>query len=274
MSNKKSKQHSYMVIVFTILTALSFCQAKTSWAREYVYGKSGITVPVSYLVDNIFRFNQEVKTITEASRFEIRPVSDENPDYSVLKVRPRMNEGVQSVTFILADGSLIKTQLVIKNQSNPSGDNVFDFKPKDELQSTNSDLSDKHEAVAVSELDLMRGMVLGNQVSGYEAESYSIPIQIGSPDLQATVVKVYRGHEMNGYIYLLKTESRSKYFQIDLRALAVGQPNLAIAAQVDRAVLGGDTEKERQTFLRIIAKPGASSRKIILPVAIKEEKAK
>src|SRR4051812_20017736 len=96
-------------------------------AREIVYGKAKETLSVSFGVETLFRFPMEVKTITEAQRFEIRPANSEEPDYSVLAVKPRMMEGVADITFILSDGSVIRTQLVISNRSNVKKDSIYDF---------------------------------------------------------------------------------------------------------------------------------------------------
>lgn len=248
-------------------------------AREIVFGKAKETLSVSFGVETLFRFPMEVKTITEAQRFEIKPANTEEPDYSVLAVKPRMREGVSDITFILSDGSVIRTQLVISNQSNLKKDSIYDFKPKDELSTTNPNLLDKREPLVISELDLMRSMIGGERISGFETHVLDIKIEMtplgeqseASKQLSVHLVKSYIGSGVNGFVYLLKTESKDQSFSIDLEKLAVGQPNLALLAQVDRPIIGGESEEERQTFLRVVAKPGASSRRIILPVAIQKE---
>jgi hypothetical protein len=247
-------------------------------ARDIVFGKGRETVPVAFGAETLFRFPLEVKTITEANRFDIHPANAEEPDYSVLAVKPRMSEGAADVTFILSDGTVIRTQLLITNRPNLKKDSIYDFKPKEELSETNPNLPDKREPLVVSELDLMRAMIRGDQVAGFKLSQMSQSIGVGSPELSATLVKVYGGQDVNGYVYQLRTESIRRRFQIDLKSLSVGVPNLAILAQIDRSSLGGKTSSERETFLRIVARPGASSHKVILPVAIdrgrpsKEEK--
>jgi hypothetical protein len=83
-------------------------------------------------------------------------------------------------------------------------------------------------------------------------------------------VKIYSGKEVNGFVYLLKTDS-DRVFEIDLKGLAIGQPNLAVLAQADRLQVGGRKPEDRRTALRIVAKPGASSHRVILPVALRGE---
>lgn len=263
-------------------------------ARLIVYGKARETINVVFGVETLFRFPMEVKTVTEASRFEIRPSNPDEPDFSVLMIKPRMSEGTADVAFLLSDGSVIRTQLTILNPNNSNGstrtslkkDSIYDFKPKDELLNsnlTNPNLSnlpnspsspnsyEKHDPMTISELDLMRAMIQGENVSGFNLSRHSRPISMGSSHLYAKLIKIYSGKEVNGYVYLLKTDGPEHVFEIDVRGIAIGQPNLAVLAQVDRPKLGGKSPEDRQTFLRIVAKPGASSQKIILPVSIRTE---
>jgi len=255
--------------------SVSFLFSSQTQAREIVYGKAKETLSVSFGVETLFRFPMEVKTITEAQRFEIRPANTEEPDYSVLVVKSRMKEAVSDITFILSDGSVIRTQLVTSNRSNLKKDSIYDFKPKDELAASNPNLLDKREPLAISELDLMRSMIGGERISGFEAHvlDQKIQMDIGKPSnkLSVHLVKSYIGSGLNGFIYLIKTTSKEQFYSIDLTTLAIGQPNLALLAQVDHPVIGGETEESRQTLLRVVAKPGASFRRIILPVAIQKE---
>ena len=257
----------YPLIVLVTLVLSSSVQA-----REVVFGKGRETIPVPFGVETLFRFPMEVKTITEANRFEIHPASSDEPDYSVLVVKPRMSEGASDVTFILSDGAVVRTQLVVSNRPNLKKDSIYDFKPRDELNSTNPNLPDKHDPMVISELDLMRAMIRGDQVSGFNVSRISQSIPLGSHDISATLLKIYTGQDVNGYVYHLKTESQKKLFEIDLKGLSIGIPNLAVLAQIDRSALGGATPELRETFLRIVARPGAASHKVILPVAIEASK--
>jgi hypothetical protein len=265
--------HYKSVFYFWALSCLPSAQVQ---AREVLFGKAKETLSVSFGVETLFRFPMEVKTITEAQRFEIKPANSEEPDYSVLAVKPRMKEGVADITFILSDGSVIRTQLVISNRSNLKKDSIYDFKPKDELSSTNPNLLDKREPLVISELDLMRSMIGGERVSGFEVHVLDQKIDLnpsgaGADGLSVHLVKGYIGSGLHGFVYLLKTQAKDQFYSIDLAKLAIGQPNLALLAEVDHPVIGGEAEAERQTYLRVIAKPGASSRRLVLPVAIQRE---
>ncbi|MEK7692173.1 MAG: hypothetical protein AAB425_14250, partial [Bdellovibrionota bacterium] len=49
-------------------------------AREILFGPGKESIPIPFGVETLFRFPSEVKTVTEAGRFEIRPASTEEPD--------------------------------------------------------------------------------------------------------------------------------------------------------------------------------------------------
>ena len=277
MASKTSYSLFCIFIRFLMPFLLTFFGAPYSaCARDILFGKARETVPVAFGTETIFRFPLEVKTITEASRFEIRPANSEEPDYSVLTVKPRFSEGASDVTFLLSDGTPIRTQIVVANsvsgRANLKRDSIYDFKAHEELSDTNPNLKDHPDPMVISELDLMRAMIQGNQISGFNSETYSKAISLGSSKLTAELKRVYRSKDMNGYVYLLKTELKDHGFEVKLDALAIGQPNLAVLAQVDRQFIGGKTPEERQAYLRVVARPGASSLRIILPVALRNDK--
>lgn len=275
-SNTATRRIAWLRICFIgflpPLLLASFGATHSANAREILYAKARETIPVAFGTETLFRFPMEVKTITEASRFEIRPANSEEPDYSVLAIKPRFSEGSADVTFLLSDGTPIRTQLVVATRSNIKRDSIYDFKAKVDLGDTNPNLKDHPDPMVISELDLMRAMIRGDHVAGFNTENYSKPISLGSPSLTAELRRIYRGHDINGYVYLLKTGLKESGFEITLDALAIGQPNLAILAQVDRTFIGGKLPEEREAYLRVVARPGASSQRIILPVALKSEK--
>lgn len=271
MNQLKHKSTNFLWLHFAIFLLLNTLNSQSAIARDVIFGKAKETVSVSFGAETLFRFPLEVKTITEATRFEIKPANAEEPDYSVLVVKPRMTEGSADVTFILSDGTVIRTQLVIANKPNLKRDSIYDFKQREELPDSNPNLQTKRDPMVISELDLMRAMIRRESISGFDVSRVSKSISLGSPHLSAELIKIYQGREMNGYIYQLKSAGKDRFFEVDLKALAIGQPNLAVLAQIDRSVIGGDSTEEREAFLRIVAKPGASSHKIILPVNIRNE---
>ncbi len=258
----------------SILFVIVMC-SHPALARDILYSKAKETLPISFGVETLFRFPMEVKTITEAERFEIKPANPEEPDYSVLAVKPRMREGVSDVTFVLSDGSVIRTQLITSLQRNLKKDSIYDFKPKDELLNSNPNLSDKREPLVISELDLMRAMISGDRLAGFDTHVVDQTIDLNSKqvgkDLSVHLIKSYIGNGVNGFIYRVKTRSKEQVYSVNLEKLAIGQPNLALLAQIDHPAIGGDSAADRETLLRVVTKPGASARKVVLPTAIQRE---
>lgn len=265
-----------LYLLFPVIVGLAAAMCLPAHARDVIYGKSKETLQVNFGSETLFRFPLEVKTITEAAYFEIKPANNEEPDFSVLSVKPRMQEKTADVTFVLADGSVIRTQLISTAQRTVKAgkkDSIYDFKPQDELLSSNPNLPDKREPLVVTELDLMRVMLSGEKLSGFEIQNldFKVDLAVAESPLSVKLVRRYVGSAVNGFIYELRNESQENPVTIQLEKLSIGQPNLALLAQVDRSVLAGPNELDRQTLLRIVTKPGASSRKIVLPTALSRE---
>src|ERR1035437_6131324 len=126
---------TYSIGWLSLILLICISGVPCAHARDVYYGKAKETVQIPFGVETLFRFPIEVKTITEANRFEIRPANQEEPDYSVLVVKPRMSEGSADVTFLFSDGSVARTQLIISNKPNLKRDSIYDFKPRDDLRS-------------------------------------------------------------------------------------------------------------------------------------------
>ena len=239
-------------------------------AKEILFGPSKESISIPFGVETLFRFPSEVKTVTDAAKFEIRPASADEPDYSVLLVKARMTEGMNDVTFLLADGATVKTQLLITRKPTGKRDSVYDFRPFSGLQETDPHGESKKDPLAVSELDLMRGMIRGDKVTGFDLQKHDIQIALKSDGISARLLKRYLGKDVNGYVYEILNHNSKKSVSIDLRGLSIGSPNLAVLAQIDRPNLEGNSEDERRTFLRVVARPGASSKEMTLPVSMEK----
>jgi len=255
-----TKRIGYVAIALFLTTILP-CAA---FARQVYYGSETESVSVAYGGPTIFRFNEPVKTISQATRFTITPADEENPNYAVLSVTPRFSEGKDKVTFILSDGAVINIKIVTVTKAIPERtDSFYDFKPKESLLES----LDKHQDTAVlSELDLMKAMIRGDAVTGYKTEPISRLVNSGIANISARLVRVYTGPKYNGYIFKVKNHDSKKEYLLSPQNLSLGQPNTALLSQVDRQVLG-TTEKDNFAYLRIVAKPTSIYYNVNLPVA-------
>jgi hypothetical protein len=243
---------------------MSFILSSHALARQIYYGSETESVNVAYGGPTIFRFNEPVKTISQASRFTISPADEENPNYAVLSVTPRFSEGKDKVTFILADGAVVNVRIVTTSKAIPErSDSFFDFKPKESLLES---MDKGQDAAVISELELMKAMIRGDGVTGYKTEPMSRLVNTGIANISARLVRIYTGPKYNGYVFKIKNQDTKKKYLVNLEKLTLGQPNTALLSQVDRKVLGA-SEKDNFAYLRIVAKPTSIYYNVNLPVA-------
>ena len=62
---------------------------------------------------------KEVQTISQASKFLIQPADTRNPNYAMLSVTPRFTKGKTKISFILANGAVVNTQMLIVSKATP-----------------------------------------------------------------------------------------------------------------------------------------------------------
>ncbi|MCK5074695.1 MAG: hypothetical protein KAQ98_14790, partial [Bacteriovoracaceae bacterium] len=89
---KESVKIILILIGLCLGLALTFTSKKCN-ARTVFYGSETETVTVAYGGPTIFRFNEEVKTISQVSRFSITSADSQNPNYTTLSVNPRFTRG-------------------------------------------------------------------------------------------------------------------------------------------------------------------------------------
>jgi hypothetical protein len=244
-----------------VLGMLTVAHGKTIY-----YGTSVETITIVHGGPTIFRFNEQVKTISRASKFSISPSDKESPDYTTLSVTPRFSKGSSKVTFLLADGAVVSTKIVIVPKNIPEkNDNFYDFLPKEKL-------IEKKKESNVTDLDLMKAMLRWENVVGYKTKTFYRTVNSGSKQLSAKIIRVYTGPKFNGYVVKVTNKSKKKSYQIDLKSLSIGNPNQAILSQVDRKVLGPKGSGNETTYLRVVAKSTSVYYGINLPVGPANQK--
>src|SRR3989338_10948526 len=94
-----------------ILMLLALLISQILQANILYYGSERETIRLTQGVSTIVRFDEEVKTISQATDFVIAPANPEDPDYRVLSVSPRTDKGTSEVTFILANYVVVNVKL-------------------------------------------------------------------------------------------------------------------------------------------------------------------
>lgn len=248
--------------------------SNTGFARIVYVGDQVETLTLSYGGPTIVRFPTTVKTISQASRFVIGPADEEQPNYALLSVIPRFSQAEDKVTFIMSDGSIINTKLVVVPKTAPEKtDSFYDLKRKDSL-------IEKAEAgdqtgERVSELELMKAMVRGDHVAGYQVKKLVRTVDTKVSGVNCQLVRVYTGAKFNGYVFKITSDAEDKDFVIDVTKLTLGSPNTAILSQIDEQKISSSKENDKPVFLRIVAKPASVYYNVNLPVAVvKKDKEK
>ncbi|MGE0631478.1 MAG: hypothetical protein AB7O96_03660 [Pseudobdellovibrionaceae bacterium] len=237
-------------------------------AKPVYYGSMPEQVRVKHGGSTIFRFPKAVQTITGAGRLTIKPANDADPSYTTLAVTPRFTNGLNEVAFFLADGSVVKTKILV-SPNDPAADSFYEFRPKDSLDSDQSDSN----APKISEVELLKAMVRDDDVAGYKVSRFSsdVPSKLSSASVE--LIRIYKGNPFNGYVYRVTNTSWKKIVEVDVRHLSVGEPNLAILAQSDEDRLFPKGKGAHQTLVRIVAKNTSSSRDVIFAMEAQEPEA-
>lgn len=261
---------NHRLLKFLFLTLAFLFRVGIAEARTIFFGSETENITLVFGGTTLFRFPGEVRTISQANRFEITPANGDSPNYSLLSVRPRFSSGSSDVVFLLADGTTIKTKLTVISKAVPEKtDSIYEFKSKENVV----DGSDEGKATAsLSEIELMKAMLRGDEVAGYEVRSQSRSISPGFKGVSTRLVRIYTGNQFNGYVFELTNTTKSQKLFINIQNLTLGEPNVAILSAVDRPVLDPPGKGESKTFLRIVAKPTSVYNQLILPVQTVDKK--
>ena len=252
-------------VLFTILTLFT----SVAQARTIYYGSETEMLSIAYGGPTLLRFPAEVRTISQASRFEIAPADPEQPNYTLLSVTPRFTTGTTDVVFLLADGSTVKTRMMVVPKAIPEKtDAIYEFKSRDAQLPGGGEGKTGADIPAI---DLMRAMIRGDEVAGYDVRNLVRTIHPGFAGVETRLVRIYTGNQFNGYIFELENTTKRKLF-VNIQNLQLGDPNLALLSSVDRPVIERSDSGYEKTYLRIVAKPSSIYSEIQLPIQTVERK--
>ncbi|MBT4761066.1 MAG: hypothetical protein HOO06_05150 [Bdellovibrionaceae bacterium] len=240
-------------------------------AKDIYYGSGIETVKLVYGQPTIFRFHKQVRTISQIHRFDIQPADQNDPDYSVLTVKPRFTKGTSKAVFILSDGSPVNVKLVMASKSYKKSEAFYDFKPKSQLIERGSDNSN---LPVVTEIELMKAMIRDDLVTEYKKKNLNKWINSHFEKVSVYLKRIYTGKEYNGYVFTIINNRRYSGISIDIKKLILGDPNLAVLSQIDDEFLPQRKKKSKSTTLRIVAKSSATYGNVTLPITIVKPKKK
>jgi hypothetical protein len=239
-------------------------------AKTIHFGGEAEVVPIVAGEPTLFRFPSEVKTISRASRYGIAPANPDEPNYAFLEVRPRFSTGSGEVVFVLSDGTIVKTKIVVVPKAIPERtDSIYEFKSKESLltQGGGPDAAPK-----MTDLELMKALLRNDQVAGYEAKSLTRTLSPGFKGVTTRLIRIYSGNLYNGYIFEIENTSKGKRLFLNVPNLVLGDPNVAILSSADDYVLEAPGVAGSKTYLRIVAKATSLYNQLILPIQVVEKR--
>ncbi len=248
-----------------ILLCFGLMLSVNTFAKDIYYGTGPELVNISK--ETIFRFHKQVRTISQAHRFEIKPADPDDPDYSVLSIRPRFAKGTRKVAFVLSDGTVVTLKLRIVSKSRNT-DPFYDLKPKSML----IERSEKNLPV-ITVMDFMKSMDKDASIVGYKREVKSKWVSTGNiKGVSAKLVRLYSGKDYKGYVIELRNRYKTKKYEINVDKLKFKEASLAIISLVDDSILLPKGKGSHKTLLKVVAKPTASISDIALPISVIIEK--
>lgn len=257
-------------LVLSLLVTLGMLEA-SSEARTIYFGTQTETIPLIYGGPTILRFPSEVRTISQAQKFQIEPANAEQPNYALLSVQPRFMTGSSDVAFILNDGTIIKTRLTVISKAIPEKtDSIYDFKSKENLlQKEDSN----QPGASLPEFELMKAVIRDDAVAGYEVKSLTRTLTPGFKGVTIKLVRIYTGNQFNGYVFEITNITKDQKLFINVQNLILGDPNLALLSMVDQTVIEPGSSKNK-TYLRIIAKSTSIYNELKLPIQVVSKEGK
>ena len=244
--------------------------AASAQGKTVFYGSERENISLSHGVETLLRFDEEVKTITQAANFTITPANPKSPDYKVLSVKPRSKKARSNVTFILASDVVVNLKFnTVTSKLHETTNTFYDFKAKHlEIDP----ITKAGKGSNISEVELMKAMIRADEVVGYKMRNLSQAVRSGVEGISARLVKIYSGPKYHGYVFQVRNTTKDQTFAIDVKSLTLGRPNVALLSQTDSPILQPQ-KGSNTTFLRIVAKPSSVYYAITLPVApIKKSK--
>jgi hypothetical protein len=255
-----------MIKVILSLILLTF--SISSFSKEIYYGSTPELVKISK--ETIFRFHQNVRTISQAHRFEIKPSDPNDPDYSVLSIRPRFTKGVSKVAFVLSDGSVVNLKLKVVSRNSTSDEPFYDLRPKSML----IERSDKN-LPALTVMDFMRSVDSDAQIVGFKRKIKNKWISTGNiRGVKAKLIRKYSGKEYKAFVIKLTNIYKSKKYQISPDKTKFPTKGMALMSLIDEEVLYPKKQGTHTTLLKIVTKPSAEISDLKLSITPLEKKGK
>ena len=164
-----------------------------------------------------------------------------------------MQKGTINVHFLLSNKKVVSLEIrIMSSKLKSKTKSYLEFIPKDELIESPKD--------GISDLDLMKAMIRGDNVVNYKIIEKTRWVRSKIKNLHLKLVKIYSGNKYNGLVFSIKNNSK-KNFIADIRSLTLGGPGQVILAQIDDKII----LPKGHTLLRLVAKASTETYSLKIP---------
>lgn len=267
------------VFSFALLSTCALTTSSLASAKNITIAEKPVTVEIRYGRATVFRFDSKVSSVQNAEKFEIAPLNDQSPNYAEISLKPRTTTQSDVVTFHLADGNMAHLKLV--PALGPKADRLETFHSVKMKEASTVNFNQKEQMPFSEDMDegdgkaeLMKSLILGGRLRGYQIKNIDKPLKTGLAGVDAVLVRTYTSKDLNGYVFRISNIASKSKYEIDVRRLKLGEPNLALMSQVDRKVIEPAGDGKDVAYLTIVALPSSRSRDVVLPVSWVNKEAK
>lgn len=256
-----------MKYAISFLTALLMVQTSLAGeVKDVFFGTATESIEVPFGEKTLLLFSKKIKSHSKTSSYQIKPEDESNPDYTTFTISPNFTSGESRVSFVLEDGKVARLRFkTIPNPSSGFMELRYEIKPKAYV--------DVSKAPPIGEVELLKAMIRDDSVLGYKRRVLSKSVPSGRQGVKAKLVRTYKGRNLHGYVFHLKSEMIRTKVKVDVKRLKLGSPNLAILSQSDVSVLSPKGKKgSNETYLRIVAKPSSQYKAVLMPLDSKSKK--
>lgn len=242
-------------------------QAKTT--KDIFFGKATENVEVPFGEKTTLVFSHRVKSHSDSKNYKISLDDNLDPDYRVFSITPLFTTGEDRVSFKLENGKTARLKFsTIKNEDKGFMEWTYSIQAKA--------YQDVSNAPPIGEVELLKAMIRDDSVAGYKRSKRNQKVASGRKGVKSTLVRVYRGRNLSGYVFKLQNTLTRNNVKIDVKSLKIGDPNLAILSQSDSMVLYPRKSKKgpSESFVRIVAKPSSQFKAMRLPMTTEKTKKK
>jgi hypothetical protein len=213
-----------------------------------------VTVPIHAKTGSLVQLPDSVKVISPSQNFEIvdvganvDPITGAKTDVRLFQIRS-VRPQAEAVTFILGNGSSVKTKLLPSDSAETYYDLVSSSEPR----------RFKHPTFMQAEVALMSAMIR-DEAGAFARQVKDAKVSLSGFDgVSAKLIRIFAGNDLLGYTFEIRNTTRSP-LSVDVRHLGLGKSQ----GDEEQAILV-HAEAETLGVCPLFSQAGCSSRVFVV----------